>query len=288
MTSWDGKETVALTEQTTNPGAHAWSPDGKYISYLAMAKSDATNNSSRQLYVMDRRGGEPVQLTHFKESIISYHWSPKGNKIVFVLEDPDVSDTAKSNVRKPYEITRYRFKQDYQGYLDDRKSHLYLFDVTTKKLDTLTSGNFDESTAVFSHDGNSIAYVSNTSAEPDRNSNSDIFVYDLKTRKSRRIISFKGSNESPAFSPDDRMIAYTQSLTEDNYNMYDVTELVIKQLDNGKEENLSKALDRSIRGYVWAADGKSVYALVEDDRKQHIYQLGIGNGSSKIMNQAHQ
>ncbi|MFZ9741951.1 MAG: prolyl oligopeptidase family serine peptidase [Chitinophagaceae bacterium] len=283
MTSWDGKETVALTEQTTNPGAHAWSPDGKYISYLAMAKSDAPNNSSRQLYVMDRRGGEPVQLTHFKESIISYHWSPKGNKIVFVLEDPDVSDTAKSNVRKPFEITRYRFKQDYQGYLDDRKSHLYLFDVTTKKVDTLTSGNFDESTAVFSHDGNSIAYVSNTSAEPDRNSNSDIFVYDLKARKSRRITSFKGSNGSPAFSPDDRMIAYTQSLTEDNYNMYDVTELVIKQLDNGKEENLSKALDRSIRGFVWAADGKSVYALVEDDRKQHIYQLGIGNGSSKII-----
>lgn len=283
MTSWDGKETVGLTEQTSNPGAHAWSPDGKYISFLASGKSDAENASSRQLYVMDRRGGEPVQLTRFKGGIVSYSWAPKGNQLVFVVEDVDVADTAKSNVRKPYEITRYRFKQDYQGYLDNRKSHLYLFDVSTKKVDTLTSGNFDESGAVFSHDGNSIAYVSNTSADPDRNSNSDVFVFDLKTRKSRQVTTFKGSNGSPAFSPDDRMIAYTQSLTEENFNMYDVTELVIKQLESGKEENITKVLDRSVRGFVWASDGKSIYALVEDDRKQHLYQFGVGNGSRKMI-----
>jgi Tol biopolymer transport system component len=219
MTSWDGKETVGLTEQTSNPGAHAWSPDGKYISFLASGKSDGDKTSSRQLYVMDRRGGEPVQLTQFKGGISSYSWAPKGNQLVFVVEDVDVSDTAKSNVRQPYEITRYRFKQDYEGYLDNRKSHLYLFDVATKKVDTLTRGNFDESSAVFSHDGNLIAYVSNTSADPDRNSNSDVFVFDLKTRKSRQVTTFKGSNGSPAFSPDDKMIAYTQSLTEENFNM---------------------------------------------------------------------
>jgi len=283
MTSWDGKETVGLTEQTSNPGAHAWSPDGKYISFLASGKSDGDKTSSRQLYVMDRRGGEPVQLTQFKGGISSYSWAPKGNQLVFVVEDVDVSDTAKSNVRQPYEITRYRFKQDYEGYLDNRKSHLYLFDVATKKVDTLTRGNFDESSAVFSHDGNLIAYVSNTSADPDRNSNSDVFVFDLKTRKSRQVTTFKGSNGSPAFSPDDKMIAYTQSLTEENFNMYDVTELVIKHLETGKEENISKVLDRSVRGFSWAPDGKSIYALVEDDRKQHLYQLGVGNGLRKAI-----
>lgn len=279
MVSWDGKETVCLTAQTTNPGAHAWSPDGKYISFLAAAKGD--EDKSRQLFLMDRRGGEPVQLTHFKGDIASYNWSGDGKRIVFVIGDPDLSDTAKSKVRKPYEITKYQFKQDYEGYLDSRKSHLYLFDLASKKTDTLTRGEHEETGAVFSHDGQSIAYVSNISANPDRNSNTDIFVLDLNTRKSKQVTTFKGSNGSPQFSPDDTHLAYSQTLTEDNFNMYDVNELVVRNLATGKEENLSKSLDRSVEGFVWSTDGKSVYALVEDDRKQHLYQLGVGNGSKK-------
>ncbi|MFN4976629.1 MAG: prolyl oligopeptidase family serine peptidase [Bacteroidota bacterium] len=281
MTSWDGKETVHLTEQTINPSGHAWSPDNKYISFLANNKSDDKSSAARQLFLLDRRGGEPVQLTNVKCNIASYTWSPNGKQILLVLEDPDYTDTAKSNVRVPYEINRYQFKQDYVGYLDNRKSHLYLFDIATKQLDTLTRGNKVESGAVFSHDGASIAYVSNISSDPDRNSNTDIFLMELKSKKVRQVSTFKGSNNSPMFSPDDQYLAYTQSLTEENFNMYDVTELVVKKISDGSEKNLTKPMDRSVRGYAWSADSKSIIALIEDDRKQHINQIDLATGATQ-------
>lgn len=281
MTSWDGKETVHLTEQTINPSGHAWSPDNKYISFLANNKSDDKSSAARQLFLLDRRGGEPVQLTNVKCNIASYTWSPNGKQILLVLEDPDYTDTAKSNVRVPYEINRYQFKQDYVGYLDNRKSHLYLFDIATKQLDTLTRGNKVETGAVFSHDGASIAYVSNISSDPDRNSNTDIFLMELKSKKVRQVSTFKGSNNSPMFSPDDQYLAYTQSLTEENFNMYDVTELVVKKISDGAEKNLTKPMDRSVRGYAWSADSKSIIALIEDDRKQHINQIDLATGATQ-------
>jgi len=281
MTSWDGKETVHLTEQTINPSGHAWSPDNKYISFLANNKSDDKSSAARQLFILDRRGGEPVQLTNVKCNIASYTWSPNGKQILLVLEDPDYTDTAKSNVRVPYEINRYQFKQDYVGYLDNRKSHLYLFDIATKQLDSLTRGNKVETGAVFSHDGASIAYVSNISSDPDRNSNTDIFLLELKSKKVRQVSTFKGSNNSPMFSPDDQYLAYTQSLTEENFNMYDVTELVVKKISDGAEKNLTKPMDRSVRGYAWSADSKSIIALIEDDRKQHINQIDLATGATQ-------
>ena len=282
MTSWDGKETVALTEQTNNPSAHAWSPDNKYISFIANSKSE-DKSSLRQLFLLDRRGGEPVQLTSVKSSLVSYTWSPNGKQILLVLDDPDYSDTAKSNVRVPFEINRYHFKQDYEGYLDNRKSHLYLYDLNTKTLDTLTRGRYEETGAVFSHDGKSIAYVSNISPDPDRNSNSDIFLLDLNTKKAKQVSTFKGSNNSPVFSPDDKYLAYTQSLTEENFNMYDVSDLVIKKIDDGKEKNLTRQLDRSVRGFAWATDGKSIVALIEDDRRQHLHQINIETGAVQMI-----
>ena len=281
MVGIDGKETICLTEQTKNPGSHDWSPDGKYISFLASSKE--SESTARQLFLMDRRGGEPFQLTNFKGDIAGYDWSSDGKTIVFAIGDPSTADTAKTNIRKPFEITRYQFKQDYEGYLDTRKTHLYAFDLASKKTDTLTRGNNNETNPSFSHDGTSLVYVSNITADPDRNSNTDVFLMNLKSKSTKQLTTFKGSNGSPSFSPDDKYIAYTQSISEDRFNMYDVQELCILNLGTGKSDNLTHSLDRSIDGYVWASDSKSILGIIEDDRKQNIIQLDLsGKGHTRI------
>ena len=68
MVSTDGKETVSLTEQTKGVSNYNWSPDGKYISFLAAGKEEEEGS---QLYLMDRRGGEPLQVSHIKGEIES-------------------------------------------------------------------------------------------------------------------------------------------------------------------------------------------------------------------------
>jgi len=207
MVSVDGNQTVSLTEQTKGVSNYNWSPDGKYISFLAAGKEE----EGSQFYLMDRRGGEPIQITHIKGEIQSYQWLKDGKHLIFTIKDYNYADTAKSKMREPYEIDRYRFKADYEGYLDNRKTHLYSFELATKKLDTLTRGNYNESEVSVSSNGAMITYVSNVSAQPDQNDNTSIFVLSLGAAQNPiKLTTYKGSNRSPKFSPDNLSVAYLQ------------------------------------------------------------------------------
>jgi len=281
MVSADGKETVALTEQTKGASNYNWSPDGKYISFLAAGKEEEEGS---QLFLMDRRGGEPIQITHIKGELEAYHWFKDGKHLIFTIKDYNYADTAKSKNRKPYEIDRYRFKADYEGYLDNRKTHLYSFELATKKLDTLTRGNYNESDFSISSDGKMITYASNVSASPDQNDNASIFLLTLGASQTPiKLTTYKGSNHSPKFSPDNLSIAYLQASSEDAYDMYDLKQLAVIDIKTKTRKVITKNFDRSIDNIIWANDSKSIYALVEDDRAQNIMQINASSGEVKAL-----
>jgi dipeptidyl aminopeptidase/acylaminoacyl peptidase len=277
MVSTNGKETVQLTEQTKKYSNYNWSPDGKYISFLSAGKKE---DEGSQLYLMDRRGGEPVQITHFKGEIDNYYWFQDAKRLIFEIKDFNYADTAKTKIRKPYEIDRYQFKDDGEGYLDDRKTHLFLFNLETKKTDTLTRGKFNEADVDISPDGKFIAYASNITATPDKNSNTDIFLLSSAPgSKPEQLTFYKGSNSSPRFSPDGKTIAFLQSSSEDDFDMYDIKQLGLIDLKNKAIRILTKNYDRSPENIIWNIDGKSILALVEDDRKQNIVRFDVASGA---------
>jgi dipeptidyl aminopeptidase/acylaminoacyl peptidase len=231
---------------------------------------------------MDRRGGEPIQVTHIKGELEAYHWFKDGKHLIFTIKDFNYADTAKSKNRKPYEIDRYRFKADYEGYLDNRKTHLYSFELATKKLDTITRGNYNESDLSISSDGKTIAYASNVSASPDQNDNTSIFLLTLGASQTPlKLTTYKGSNHSPKFSPDNLSIAYLQASSEDAYDMYDLKQLAVIDIKTKTSKVITKNYDRSIDNIIWANDSKSIYALVEDDRAQNIMQINASSGEVK-------
>jgi dipeptidyl aminopeptidase/acylaminoacyl peptidase len=284
MSATTNGEEVLLTAQTKGAANYNWSPDGKYISYLAQGKNQEEGS---QLFLMDRRGGEPIQVSEIKAEIENYQWLPNAKKIVFQIKDFNYADTAKSKVRTPYEIDRYHFKADYEGYLDNRHTHLYIFDLATKKLDTLTKGKYNETDPAISYDGNWIAYSSNVSANPDQNSNTDIFLLSLTPGAlPMQLTNYKGFDGNPQFSYDNKYLAFTKSSSEDPYDMYDLKQLAIIDLASKSEKLIGVGIDRSVENIQWSADSKNIYALVEDDRKQNIVSFSIANNSfEQITNQ---
>jgi dipeptidyl aminopeptidase/acylaminoacyl peptidase len=277
MINKTGTETVSLTEQTKGVGSYQWSPEGKYISFLTAGKEEKEGS---QLFLLDRRGGEPIQLTHIKGEIAAYQWFKDGSKILFEIKDPSFADTAKSKVRQPYEIDRYHFKADYEGYLDNRKIHLYTFDVKTKTLDTLTKGANNETDAVVSADGKWVAYASNVSVDFDKNENTDIFLLSLtKDAKPTQLTFYKGTDRRPKFSPDYTKIAFLRSSSEDPFNMYDIQHIGIIDMASKTDKVITKQYDLSIDNIFWSLDGKSIFGTADDDRKQNIIQINASTGA---------
>jgi dipeptidyl aminopeptidase/acylaminoacyl peptidase len=273
MNSWDGKESIQLTYSPDGESQPRWSPDGKYLSFT----SSRNGLTSSQIWLMDVRGGEARQLTDLKKGSLSdYAWAPDGKKIALVISnDPD---TSKSKMTKPIVIDRFKFKQDVEGYLTKKTTHLYLYDLVTKKIDTLTKGIYNESSPKWSPDGTQIAFVSNRTTDPDRNANTDIWIIDAKPNAvMKQVTTWTGRDSGPEWSPDGKQIAYVRSTSSDNYFMYDQTILCVVSKDGGEPKLLSKTLDRPVGAPLWTKDGAYVHALVTDDRTRYVAQFAVAD-----------
>ncbi len=276
MVSWDGTQTVQLTNSPEGEGSPRFSPDGKYVSFIAKRGEDKKS----QVYLLDRRGGEGIRLTNVKGDIEDYCWSPEGGRIVLVMKDPDYSDTAKTKIRTPYVIDRYHFKQDNEGYLDRRATHLYLFTLATKTLDTLTQGTYDEVQPAFSPDGSRIAYVSNRTEDPDKNENSDIFVMEVKAGSAAmKLTTWNGGDDRPVWSPDGKFIAYLQSSSNENFTMYGEDYLAVVSVDGGRPRVISQSIDRPVSNPRWGSTSQSVLVLMQDDRQRLVASFDVSTGT---------
>src|SRR5882672_11079188 len=241
MISWDGTESVKLTASPDGENHPRWSPDGKYLTFL----SSRYDTKSSQIWRMDRRGGEAEKLSDLKYNISDFVWSPDSKKILLTIHDQESSDEAdKKKSAKPIVIDRYHFKSDGDGYLERKRDHLYLFDVESKKIDTLTRGDFDEENPAWSPDSKKIVFVSNRTTDPDRNNNNDLWVMEAKKGATvKQLTQWKGSDSNPTFSPDGKWIAYLKSQLEE-YSMYDQSQLAVIPVDGGVPKVLNTTLDR--------------------------------------------
>ncbi len=243
MVSWDGTQDVHLTYGPEGVGSPRWSPDGRWLAFTSSRPGKAKGS---QVWLLDRRGGEAQQLTDVKQDLADYRWSPDAKQLLLTLKDkdePEPKEGAKPAPPKPIVIDRYHFKQDVQGYLTDKREHLFLFDVATKKLtrvigDDKTEDKYDERQAEWSPDGRWIAFVSNQEgAEPDRSNNSDVFVVEAKANSTaKKLTSFTGVDGGPlAWSPDSATIAYRQGVSP-RYSIYDMQRLAVVPVAGGAPE----------------------------------------------------
>ncbi len=282
MTHWSSGRTVQLTHTPDGESSPRWSPDGRYLSFVA-SRGDA--KSGGQLWLLDRAGGEAFKLTEHKGGVESYAWSPDGKRIAFTSQDPEPDppkDSSAAKTPKPIVINRYAFKRDVEGYLGDRRNHVWVFDLDSKKEIQLTSGPYDDANPAWSPDGTRIAFVSERTADPDRLNNSDIFVVDARAGSAvRQLTTFNGPDGGrPAWSPDGKWIAYLQGSAPE-LSAYSLNRLAIVPAQGGESRVLTAQLDRPVSDPEFTSDGGSILVLIADDRAQHLARVRVADGSTE-------
>jgi dipeptidyl aminopeptidase/acylaminoacyl peptidase len=298
MVPFAGGEAIPLTAEGVSSSHPRWSPDGKYLAFLS-----ARHEGKTQVWLLNRTGGEAQQLTDTPQAVDNFVWSPDGQRLCLILRDATSEELEaakerervkegvdekskdakekKPKAQKPWVIDRLQFKVDEVGYLDHRRTHLYTFDVATKSLTQITSGDYDDSDPVWSPDGKQLAFTSNRTSDPDRNYNTDIWTVAAdnadKGAHLTQITTNPGEDHSPAWSPDGKWIAYV-TRTEPKLFEYATKHLAISPATGGEPKVLTRAFDRNVSDIEFSADSKGIFFIADDDGTQNICRIAITGG----------
>ncbi len=276
-----------------------WSPDGSQIALV----SNRGEEKQPQIYIIPFHGGEARPLTNLKGEFGSFEWSPDSKQLVCQFRKKDEEAIAREEDEHKKKlgivsrhITRAFYKLDGAGFLPKERWHIWTIDARTGRGKQLTDSDiYDELEPRWSPDGNSIAYCSNRTADPDLDPDViDLFVIPAEGGKPRRIETPLGPKENPAFSPDGKWIAYLGY--EGRGQWWQNIALWVVPVDgSGEAKNLTEAFDFSVSSWTandlpgqpamtpptWSKDSTEIYFQVAHHGNTVLYSIAVdGNEPS--------
>ena len=164
-----------LTRSGGSDSSPAWSPDGEQIAFLS------DRGGAKQVFLLPIDGGEARQLTDLAGGVDGPPvWSPDGISIAFTASPK----TEPRDPTAPYRVTRFVYRFDGIGYVDDAIQNIYVQPIDGGGARQLTDDAHLDRTLRWSPDGREILYLA--SFDPDR---SDLFSAKL------RVVDLDGNVE---------------------------------------------------------------------------------------------
>jgi len=265
-----------------------WAPGG--YEFLFLRTYSEKDRAHVELWVADSTGlnrRKIVQLQNRK--ILDPKWSRDGMYIFFLSDyDADQRPEPTTDVRL---IRRMNYRFDGEGYLHDKRTHVFKIAMTDYGMNRITSGKFDVSGFDLSPDGKSVAFVTNMDKNADFQNNLDIYLISSKGgSKTRKLTSNKGSVAGLTYSPDGKFIAFIGDDYRFKFNT--PAEIWLYEFSSRKSRCISHELNRPARNSIvsdvmmdnwitvptWSGDSSKVFFNATDRGRCRIYSANAQNG----------
>jgi dipeptidyl aminopeptidase/acylaminoacyl peptidase len=275
----EGSEPSRFTWGQGKDSAPRWSPDGTKLAFL----SDR-DGGRPQLYVIDARGGEAHKLTSLAQGATNPLWSPNGSRILVVArvsagDDPNAPRPKNPPARV---ITTMKYRANGEGFIYDRRRHLFVVDAASGDTRQLTDGDWDDIQPAWSPDGMRVAFVSARHEDREFDRALDLWVIDADGGEPKRLTPGGGNVALPAWSPDGRAIAYLgfEDAEDDPLN----SRLWLVPAEGGTPRCVTPGYDRQLEAFdtatpLWSSDGAVILCAVMDRGRVGLVQINLDSGA---------
>jgi dipeptidyl aminopeptidase/acylaminoacyl peptidase len=276
----------ALTSGGTVLGEQAFSPDGRFLVFVARRADD----KQPQLYLLPTDGGEARRLTDLPTGAAAPKWFRDSRRLAFISRVWPELKSREDVVRRLKERDESKVSarvfehapfSHWDHFLDDREPHVFVTDIDGREpfSPTLGSGRHLDvrepglDAYDVAPDGGEIAFAAD--ADPGHNAqNFDIFTVPVGGGAARDLTPDNpADDDTPRYSPDGRWLAYSRRTIPRFYA--DTRHVVLLDRHGGASRPLAPAFDRSAEGLVWLPDSSGLLASIEDGATRRVFEIGV-------------
>ena len=261
-----------------------WSPSGDRIAFTSTRGAD---DDRQQLWILPTDGGEARQVTDVVGGVSSISWAPDGTRIAFVQSvseeertedlDREVTEDYEPEDPDPRVIDRTVYRAS-ERYFDDRRSQVYLLDLSTDTVTRVTEGEADFAGPEWG-DETTLYFTESIGPDPDDSNAYAISQFDTDAETTQRIHETTGYGGRLAATTDGRVaFAYTPA----EQASLQQTDLRVLDVDTGEVTPITDSLDRTL-GYgavpQWGPHEQTVYFTTPDEGATTLWSVP-GDGAT--------
>jgi dipeptidyl aminopeptidase/acylaminoacyl peptidase len=293
-----GGEPRQLTSCGDKDGQASWSPDGKWIAFVAKRSGD----DEPQLYLIAPDGGEAQRVGRVSTGVSAIKWFSDSKRIAFVTNvckdlDTDRAQASRMKARADSKVKAHVAEHTMIRYwdhwlTDGRVPHLCVMDVAREKfVDLFANSKFelpvfdtDQHEYDLSPDGKSVVFNFNPNHDRTGLQALDIVEMDVKSRKAKTLLrGDKITYHHPRYAPNGHAIA----LLWNNIarSMDDSSKLAI--LDRKTNKLTAKTTwDRQLNHPLkWSRDSESVFFTADDASRLSLWQWDVNARTPRVVAQ---
>lgn len=296
-----GGEPRRLTQCGERDGEPEWSPDGKWIAFVAKRTGPEGMDEAPQAYVIAPDGGEARRVTNIATGVAGIKWFPDSRKLAFISwvwpdEKGEKAQARRLKAEKDSKVkahvvehTTYRYWDHWLS--DGRVPHLFTVNVESGKCHDLFEGsNYQLNLADpgksgydIAPDGREIAFACNPNPDPRLIDPDSLVTLKLKSGKFRTLVpATTRSYNAPSYSPCGRWLACTEQ--EVVANPMAPTDAVVVDRSTGKKRRLALGWDRSVNApLVWSDDSECLFTAVEDNARTHVVRVPLDGNMPTVV-----